>query len=339
MKAIRLHAYNEDMRKAIKLDECDVPVPDDNEILIQVYSAALNPVDWKISMGYLAAIFKQTLPQVLGYDFAGIVVGVGSAVSNDKNNGLKVGTRVAGMLTLLCNNGCFAEYVTCSPENVAILNDKLSFDMGAGIPLVTLTSYQALTNYTNIGKNGQGKNQKILVLGGSSSTGMAALQIARNLGVGVIATTSSQEELCKKHGATKVYNYKDKNAPAWYDDLKNGEFDIIYDCVGKNDSWQKAQYVLKKEGGHFITIAGNPVKPDSKDIKDENEKNTYKFFIIGKPEGIRDLFEMVNHGKLDVQIDEDSPYTLDKVFDMFQKSIDRTAHGKLILRFCQEGKK
>ena len=82
-------------------------------------------------------------------------------------------------------------------------------------------------------------------MGGASGCGVLGIQIAKALGAGEIAVTSSQEEFCKKYGATKVFNYKkyDINKPdentehCWYLSLKGENYDIIYDCVGGKDSW------------------------------------------------------------------------------------------------------
>ena len=138
----------------------------------------------------------------------------------------------------------------------------------------------------------------------------------------------------KKLGATTVYNYKDKNAVTWDVDLKGKEYDILYDCVGEQDSWDLAQNVLKDKDGVYIGLAGGG-KPGGPNKDKDNPNTKYISFSQNGTKEMQHLYGMVNNKSLVVTLDEDSPFTLDKWPDMVAKSIRNKAHGKLVMRFCQ----
>ena len=110
--------------------------------------------------------------------------------------------------------------------------------------------------------SGGGTRRKILILGGSTSIGLITIQLCKNyLKFGQIYVTSSQEQLCKSLGATKVFNYKltnDENI--WYKSLKDEKIDVIFDCVGGLNYDLSIKYnVLKNgnNGGQFITVTND----------------------------------------------------------------------------------
>ncbi len=110
------------------------------------------------------------------------------------------------------NHGSFAEYVIADVKNIAIVPHKLSSGEAASVPLIAQTSYQALTDYCKV-KEGH----KVLILGGSTATGLMGIQIAKNLGASQVIVTSTQEALCKSVGADQVINYREDN---WWEVLK-----------------------------------------------------------------------------------------------------------------------
>lgn len=194
------------------------------------------------------------LLQILGRDFAGKVVQIGTNVNPQKlkEKGIGVGSFVCGMIDHLKHDGTLCEYMAISPDYCEVVPvDAISLNEAASMPLTAMTSYQAIMQKGCFKSGG-----KILILGGSSGCGVYGIQIAKLYGASTITVTSSQESLCKQLGADQVLNYKDESVPVWYEALKGQEYDLIYDCVGGKELWENAHKILKKDGW-FVTIVGD----------------------------------------------------------------------------------
>eukprot|EP01103_Thecamoeba_quadrilineata_P019743 TRINITY_DN813_c0_g1_i4.p1 TRINITY_DN813_c0_g1~~TRINITY_DN813_c0_g1_i4.p1 ORF type:complete len:158 (+),score=21.64 TRINITY_DN813_c0_g1_i4:14-487(+) len=133
---------NETPAGAIRIhDNIPVPVPKDDEVLVKIYAAALNPVDYKILLGYLSILSHfQPKPFIPGFDFSGVVESVGKSCKT-----LKSGDHVYGMAHFL-KCGALAEYVAINESLVSIKPSNLNFEEAASIPLCGLTSYQSLVD-------------------------------------------------------------------------------------------------------------------------------------------------------------------------------------------------
>jgi len=226
----------------VKLQERQVPVPRTDECLIRVYGASINPIDFKYLAGGYTLVMN--VPFVPGFDVAGIVVQCGSAVKK-----FKVGDEIwADANFRTC--GTFAEYVAVDVRTMALKPKNISFKDAASFPLAALTSYQSLL------KGEIKKGSKVLILGGSGGTGSLAVQFAKHgFEAGHVAVTCSEAnaEWIKSLGADQIIDYKTQK---WWEVLKGQQFDIIYDCVGGYEPWQRSPEVLKRNG-NYVTICGD----------------------------------------------------------------------------------
>ncbi|TMW69159.1 hypothetical protein Poli38472_001315 [Pythium oligandrum] len=196
------------------------------QVRIQVHSAAVNPVDWKL-LEWSGALFGLPLPTKenpfgIGFDAAGTIVEVGADVKT-----LKVGDAVYAM-TPFTKFGSVSEYLAIEEEFVAPKPTNLSFNDAASLPLVVLTSWQALVKY-------------------------AKRRIAKALGAYVIATTSARNaDFVKSLGADEIIDYTTQK---WGDVLAAHSIDVVYDCGMEPAAWNTdAQRVLKQNTGRFVTI-------------------------------------------------------------------------------------
>jgi NADPH:quinone reductase-like Zn-dependent oxidoreductase len=241
--------------------------PGPDEILVEVKSIALNPVDnYQRDMGF----FIDTYPTIIGSDIAGVVVSAGSSVSNS----LKVGTRVAGFASCFFEGydkpeyGAFQKRVIIPATNVTTLPDSISFNQGSLLPMAVETAWAGWysigvprdTAYTPADKQG------VLVWGGASSVGSAALQTAKLIGFTVYTTASPKHhEYLKSLGATRAFDYKEKNVEeviikaAKEDRLT---FQIAYDAVGQLQSCMDIVKELK--GERLGKVASAPRMADAK---------------------------------------------------------------------------
>eukprot|EP00490_Sorites_sp_Unknown_P012409 CAMPEP_0114678412 /NCGR_PEP_ID=MMETSP0191-20121206/51705_1 /TAXON_ID=126664 /ORGANISM="Sorites sp." /LENGTH=438 /DNA_ID=CAMNT_0001952375 /DNA_START=25 /DNA_END=1341 /DNA_ORIENTATION=- len=325
----------------VSVKEIPLLLPTKNEIMIKVRYCGLNPVDFKRVMGNLKTVQTKTFPWIIGSDYCGIIVKFGRNIKNDRRfDGFKIGTRVCGQMAHMVQDGSFAEYININPykTSIEIVPDNVR-DMDAGaLPLAGMTSYQGIKDYGKLKKD-----DKILILGGSSGCGSIGISIAKALGAKEICCTSSQEEFCKKLGATKVVNYRNAK---WEEVLKGENFDVIYDCVGGVNSWNNAPKVLKKNG-NYVTIVGDVehgagmeisalVKAGASMVSRKFwslfDNPNYYHILMDNKKGLKDLLKMLSLGTIKIIVDEESPYNLNNIKDMLNKSIQHKAHGKLVLK-------
>jgi len=247
MKAAVLTRYverAEDIKDAVQFQE-DYRVPriGDKDVLVRVHAAAINPVDYKFCFGRLRLILP-SLPWACGFDVAGRVVQIGA-----KCKRIKIGDRIMGM-AYFRQTGSFAEYMAIPETNVALKPESLTYAEAASLPLVGLTSYQALFDTARLEKG-----QKVLVLGAAGGTGSIAVQLAASAGASRVVGTCSERnaEFVRGLGAHETIDYRNRN---WWEALDGQDFDVIYDCVGGFDLWTHSERVVKKNGV-FVTIAGD----------------------------------------------------------------------------------
>src|SRR4030095_1091615 len=175
MKAIVYHNYGSP--DVLRLEEIAKPVPDDNQVLVKVRAASVNPLDWHYIEGtpYLIRLLDSGLlkPKVvrLGVDYAGTVEAVGKNVTQFKH-----GDDVFGGKT-----GAFAEYVCALADRAVVLKPaNITFEQAASVPIAAITALQALRD-----KGKVRPGEKVLINGASGGVGTFAVQIAKSFGAGV----------------------------------------------------------------------------------------------------------------------------------------------------------
>ncbi|GAB9475830.1 Quinone oxidoreductase protein [Globisporangium polare] len=321
----RAYRYTEHGKPADVLQlRSDVPQPplSASQVRVKVLSAALNPVDSVLVANYapplLSAHPSVEKPFGIGFDGAGVVVEVGSEVQKHK-----IGDSVY-FLTSFTTFGTFAEYIAVEQEYVTRKPGNVDFDQAASVPLVGLTSYQALVEHSQLQKD-----ERVLILGGSSATGIYAIQIAKAVGAYVIATTSSRNaELVKSLGADQVVDYTKEK---WVDVLESHSVDVVYDCGMEPLSWNgDAQTVLKKQTGRFVTLMPlpEPIEPKF------GAKLIGSILVYPTAKQLSELTKLIESGKIVTVID--SVFAFENVLDAIAKSSTRHARGKLVISIAKE---
>ena len=226
----------------LRIEDVPRPVPDDDQVLVRVRAAALNPLDWHFMEGspYLARLvsFGALKPTVtrLGVDFSGTVESVGKNVTQ-----LKPGDEVFGGKT-----GAFAEYVCLRADRAVVLKPaNVSFEQAAAVPIAGVTALQGVRDKGKIQPG-----QKVLINGASGGVGTFAVQIAKSFGAEVTGVCSTKNlEMVRSIGASQVIDYTK-------DDFTRGDerYDVILDNVG-NRSLLECRRVLKP-GGKYVMIGG-----------------------------------------------------------------------------------
>lgn len=239
MKAFVIHRYG----KKVALQVADMPEPKlgEQDVLVSIHSASVNPLDAKIRDGEFKLLLPYRLPLILGNDMAGVVVRVGSKVQAFKP-GDEVYARPDDDRI-----GTFAELIAIHEDSLAMKPATLSMEEAASIPLAALTAWQALVERAQVQPG-----QKVLIHAGAGGVGTLAIQLAKHLGAVVATTTSTANVgLVKNLGADIVIDYKK-------DDFENAlrDYDVVLNSLGA-DTLEKSLSVLKP-GGRLISISGPP---------------------------------------------------------------------------------
>jgi NADPH:quinone reductase-like Zn-dependent oxidoreductase len=237
MKALVLKRYGG--AKQLALADIPRPLPKPDEILVQVHAAGLNPVDNLIPKGTFKPVLEFELPATMGSDLAGVVVEVGSRVTR-----FKPGDEVFASIFDL-GTGSLAEFAVV-PEGAAALKPAtLDFVQAASIPMVGLTSWQALVERARLAPG-----QKVFIPAGSGGIGTFAIQLAKHLGATVGTTTSTGNVgLVRSLGADEVIDYKKQE----FEDVLR-DYDVVLGTV-RGDALEKSLRVLKP-GSIVVSLTG-----------------------------------------------------------------------------------
>jgi len=236
-------AYISKYGKSEKLvfGEVDVPLVGDFDVLVEIYAASLNPIDFKIRDGKLKFLRSYSFPLILGHDLAGVVTAVGSKVTRFKK-GDKVYSRPRNGRT-----GSLTQFIAIDENELASMPKNITFAEAASIPLVGLTSWQALVDVARI-KRGD----RVFIQAGAGGVGTFAIQLAKHFGAHVITTTSSRNtEFVRSLGADEVIDYKTQK---FEEILKN--IDIVFDTLGGEALYNSFRII--RPHGWVVSISGDP---------------------------------------------------------------------------------
>ena len=247
MKAFIVDHYGSN--DGVRAGEMPDPELRDDDVLVEIHAASVNPLDFKIRDGKLKLILPYRLPFILGNDLAGVVVRVGSRVRR-----FKPGDEVYAR-TDKDRIGSFAEFISIKEDALAIKPKKLTMEEAASIPLVGLTAWQALIERANLKKG-----LRVLIHAGSGGVGTFAIQLAKHVGA-IVATTTSTENLdwVKRLGADIVIDYRKDD----FEKILN-DYDVVLNSLG-GETLEKSLRVLKP-GGKLISIAGLPDSDFAKEL-------------------------------------------------------------------------
>jgi NADPH:quinone reductase-like Zn-dependent oxidoreductase len=217
------------------------PVPKPDEILVQVHAAGLNPIDTMIPKGTFKPILRFQLPATLGSDLAGVVVETGSRVTR-----FKPGDAVFASIFDL-GTGALAEFALVPESAAALKPPNLDFVQAASIPMVGLTSWQALKERAHL-KPGQ----KVFIPAGSGGIGTFATQLAKYFGAKVGTTTSTGNlDLVRSLGADEVIDYKKQE----FENVLR-DYDAVLGTV-RGDALEKSLRILKPKST-VVSLIGPP---------------------------------------------------------------------------------
>ena len=237
MKAIQYKDYGDST--VIELVEIPKPsIQDENDVLVQIKAAAVNPIDMKIRNGFMKVTRPVEMPFIPGGEASGIIVGIGSKVSK-----FKVGDEIIA----LTKTRAYAQYVSVNESSILLKPQSLSFEEAASISVNIGTAQSVLFIEGKLKKR-----QKVLIQGGGGAVGSAMIQIAKSAGAYTIATASGKGvDLAKSLGADQVIDYKSQDVSSIVKDV-----DLVADTAGGEA--QEMLFNLLKPNGKLLSIVSPP---------------------------------------------------------------------------------
>jgi NADPH:quinone reductase-like Zn-dependent oxidoreductase len=300
MKAVVVHEYGGP--EVLKFEEFRDPAPGQGEVLVRLTATSINPIDVKRRSGVMKTIMPLKFPAILGVDFSGTIVELGSGVE-----GLAKGDLVCGI-----GERTYAELSVIKATSVAKIPQGLDVIEAAALPLVTTTGNQLISRGTEI-KAGQ----TVLVAGAAGSVGRSAVFTAKDRGATVIAgVLGKQVEQAKNLGADSVLATDDDKAIA-----NLPELDAVADAVdGKT-----AESVMGKvkKGGVFASVLGAP-----QNAKDFPHVKVVSVYATADPKILLHMVRAVMDGKLVIPIGEKLAL---KDADKGHAIVERGGAGKVLL--------
>ena len=315
----------------VQLNRIEKPTPSPGRVVVKIHSAAANPIDVMVMKGTAKAHFGWPLPLpfTIGYDFAGVVESVDEAdtdaqfVVGDRVFGVNWGEHSHGKDDELIG-GAFAEYIAIPLAKLSRITEGMSFDQAAAVALVGSTAHQILFDCAKVTAG-----QRVLILGGPTSVGHLAIQLAKARGAWV-ATTSSARNLVyvSQFGADLVVDY---SAQQWEALPELRGLDAVIDTVGEKDAFARAtgNGVVKADGA-FVTIApGSVFDPAGY----SNMHFASLFTLYSSPAVQDELAAMLASGALKVAINEVFPFTLEGVHGIMRQVASGSSTGKNVIKF------
>lgn len=320
MKAIVYHEYGSP--DVLKCEEIEKPVPKDDEVLIKVRAAAVNPLDWRLMKGEPRAL--RIMPRLLkmpigrpGVDVAGEVEAVGRNVKQ-----FKPGDAVFGAA-----RGGFAEYACTRDSRIAMKPDNVTFEQAASVNVAGLTALQGLRD--------KGKIQpgnKVLINGAAGGVGTFAVQIAKWFGAHVTGVCSTRNlEMVRSIGADEVIDYTQQDFTK-----SNQRYDLILDCVG-NHSFSACRRILNPEGRsvmigapHDISVTGLLAQMTGALLLSVfSSQKAVMFIAKSSHDDLKLLGELIATGKLKPVIDR--CYSLSDAAAAVRHVEEGHARGKVVI--------
>lgn len=332
MKAFVVKKYGKNEK--LELSEIAQPVIRENEVLVQIQATAINLLDTLIKNGDFKVFLPYKTPFVNGHDMAGVITKVGKSVSK-----FKVGDEVYARPSDF-HVGTFAEYIAVNENDLAFKPKNISMEQAASIPLVGLTSWQALIEIANLKKG-----QKVFIQAGSGGVGTFAIQLAKHLGAYVATTTSAANfELVKNLGADLIIDYKKED---FSESLK--DYDVVLHSNKDVKVLEKSLRILKP-GGTVVSLTGPPTHVFAKkrglglhlqfimrvlslSVRRKAKKLNVNFeflFMRGDGKQLREISALIESGKIQPVIDKVFPF--EQLNDAMAYVESGRAKGKVVVK-------
>ncbi|WP_247004768.1 NADPH:quinone reductase [Halosolutus gelatinilyticus] len=319
MRAVRLHEHGGP--DALRVDEIDRPDPGDDELLVEVAAAGVNPVDTYFREGSYEPV---AVPFTPGVDFAGTIAETGADVDE-----FEAGDRVFG--TGIGNGsfqGSYAEYAAVPTDRAVHLPNGVDFTQAGAAGVIAVTAWRALIDHA-----GLDPAEYCLVHGGSGGVGHAAVQIGTAMSARVIATAAPEyHDALEEYGAETALDYGRDDLADAVRDASGGGVDVVLDH--RLDDYLQFDADVAATGARVVGIGENSPDPGfTNDGAARSKDVSYQFMsMFNTPDlrvPLRGAAHLMDTGALSIEIDQ--THGLDEAGDAQRAVIEDSLFGKLVV--------
>ncbi len=315
MKAVYYEEFGD--AGVLQYGERPKPQPQSGQVLVKVEAAAVNPIDRRLRSGELQDFFERTWPIIPGWDFAGTICELG-----DETGDWEIGDKVAGLaFTWSLHHGTYAEYVPVNIDSITKIPSNLSFTEAAALPLVSLTAWQALVEFS-----GLTKGQSVLIQAGAGGVGSVAISIAKYLGAKIYTTCKAANEgYVRARGADHAIDYSQTD---YFDFLQQAEpdgLDVVLETLSDERAIANA-IRLAKSGGSVPYMNNEP--PEMAEIEERNIKTE---FLHHRADGEMLTALMALYGNGSLMLPDITAMPLEEARAAHLQSESGRTRGKLVL--------
>lgn len=311
MKAAVFHMFGD--AEVLRIEETATPTPHENEVLVRVRAAAVNPKDTFIRKGRFADWTGTEFPMQTGFDFAGEIAKVGGRVG-----GVQKGEPVFGMLDGWTGRTC-AQFVVVQPHQLSRKPRNLTFEEAAALPLVSLTALQGLRDEARIQPKA-----RVCINGASGGVGSMAVQIAKIFDAAVTAVSSSGgHALLKRLGADACIDYHQTDITS-----SRRSFDIVFDVFG-NRLFETVETVLADQGIWVSTVIKPEVFAAVDRTRDSSGKKARLVIVRSDRGDLATVCRWAETGRLTPVIHDVFP--LARIDAAHRQQETKHTHGKLVI--------
>ena len=308
-KSVRVHAFGGP--EVLRVEPVPIPQAKDDEVLVRVAAASLNPVDYKTREGEFPPVGEDALPAILGRDLAGTIEAVGTRA----HYMLRKGDPVFAFIGF--DRGGQSGYVVVKALELAAAPASIDLVHAAAVPLAGMTAWQGLFDH-----GGLQAGQRVLIHGGAGGVGHLAVQFAKAKGATVFATAGTNDlDYVRSIGADTAIDYKNQR----FEDVAT-DIDLVLDLVGGET--QTRSFAVLRDGGTLVSTL-DVAEPDKG--RDRNIRVPERWLAQVNTKQLGEIAALIDAGKVKVEVAavfpvEDAP----SAYERLEKGHVR---GKIVLTF------
>lgn len=294
---------------ALMIDPSEIPQPVDDEVLVRVKAASVNPVDYKIRQGKYPAVSETDLPIILGRDLAGTIAALGTRA----HYMLSVGEPVFAFIGQ--DRGAQSDYVVVKAIELVGAPKGIDLAHAAAVPLAAMTAWQGLFDH-----GGLEAGQRVLIHGGAGGVGHFAIQFAKARGATVLTTCSGRDlDFVRALGADVAIDY----AAERFEDSAT-DVDLVFDLIGGET--QARSWTVLRAGGIMVSTLGGP---DQALAAQHHARAAPRYTAQPNAAQLGEIADLIDAGKVRVEVTETFP--LDQVRAAHERLEQGGIRGKIVL--------
>ncbi|MFV1919101.1 NADP-dependent oxidoreductase [Sphingomonas sp. MJ1 (PH-R8)] len=308
-KSVRVHAFGGP--EVLRVEPVPIPQAKDDEVLVRVAAASLNPVDYKTREGEFPPVGEDALPAILGRDLAGTIEAVGARA----HYMLRKGDPVFAFIGF--DRGGQSGYVVVKALELAAAPASIDLVHAAAVPLAGMTAWQGLFDH-----GGLQAGQRVLIHGGAGGVGHLAVQFAKAKGATVFATAGTNDlDYVRSIGADTAIDYKNQR----FEDVAT-DIDLVLDLVGGET--QTRSFAVLRDGGTLVSTL-DVAEPDKG--RDRNIRVPERWLAQVNTKQLGEIAALIDAGKVKVEVA--AVFPVEDASSAYERLEKGHVRGKIVLTF------